>query len=193
RFLEEPDALLVQEVLAAQGPDRAQIDDIAGQLVVHRLAGEDVDLFAVAAVGDHQFAAAADFAREADAARTHDAAVAEQCDVLADVRLVGRQVFGIDHPASGAAEAVAVVLQLALAGLVAHRAVERVIEEQRFQRLLLRLAGLVAVGDNDGAVLGGHLAAGHHARLHGHAAVRLLFAHFDQAHAAAGDDRQRGV
>src|SRR5437660_46488 len=52
--LEEPDALLVQEVLAAQGADRTQIDDVAGQLVVARLAGEDVDLGVVAAVDDLQ-------------------------------------------------------------------------------------------------------------------------------------------
>ena len=37
----------------------------------------------------------------------------------------------------GAAELVAVVLQLALAGLVAHRAVERVVEQQAFERLRL--------------------------------------------------------
>ena len=43
-ILEEPDALLVKKILAAQGADRAEIDDVAGQLVVQRLAREDVDL-----------------------------------------------------------------------------------------------------------------------------------------------------
>ena len=46
--------MLVEEILAAQGPDRAEIDDVAGQLVVERLAGEDVDLGVVAAVDDLQ-------------------------------------------------------------------------------------------------------------------------------------------
>ena len=53
--LQVPDALLVEEILAAQGADGAEIDDVAGQLVVERLAGEDVDLGVIAAVDDLQF------------------------------------------------------------------------------------------------------------------------------------------
>src|SRR5439155_10911874 len=75
---EGPNALLVKEVFTAQGPHRAEIDDVAGQLVVARLAGEDVDLRMVAAVDDLQLRRAADFPREADAARAHDAAIREQ-------------------------------------------------------------------------------------------------------------------
>ena len=52
--LQVPDALLVEEVLAAQRADRAEVDDVAGQLVLQRLAGEDVDLGVVAAVDDLQ-------------------------------------------------------------------------------------------------------------------------------------------
>ena len=48
--LQPPDALLVEEVLAAQGADRAEVDDVARELVVARVAGEDVDLFVRAAV-----------------------------------------------------------------------------------------------------------------------------------------------
>ena len=53
-LLQEPDALLVEEVLAAQRADRAQIDDVAGQLVVERLAGKDVDLGVVPRSDDLQ-------------------------------------------------------------------------------------------------------------------------------------------
>ena len=53
--------------------------------------------------------------------------------------------------------------------------------------------GFVAVGDADGAVLGGRLAGGHDARLHGDGAVRLLLADLDQAHPAAGDHGQGRV
>src|SRR5205085_863519 len=88
--LEVPDAVLVQEVLAAQGPDRAQVHNVAGQLVVEGLAGEDVDFRVVAAVDDLQLRLAADLAREAHAARAHDAAVGEQGDVVADAGFVGR-------------------------------------------------------------------------------------------------------
>ena len=42
---EEPDALLVQEVLVQQRPDRADVDDVTGQRVgVQGMAREDVDL-----------------------------------------------------------------------------------------------------------------------------------------------------
>ena len=41
--------LLVEEVLVEQGADGAEVDDVAGEGVVDRLAGEDVDLGVVAA------------------------------------------------------------------------------------------------------------------------------------------------
>ncbi len=46
---EEPGPLLVEEVLVEQGADGAEVDDVAGQRVVDRVAGEDVDLGVVAA------------------------------------------------------------------------------------------------------------------------------------------------
>ena len=52
--LQVPDALLVEKILAAQRADRAEIDDIAGQLVVERIAGENVDLGMMAAIDDLQ-------------------------------------------------------------------------------------------------------------------------------------------
>ena len=39
----EPDPLLVQKILVAQRPDRAEIDHVARELVVQREAGHDVD------------------------------------------------------------------------------------------------------------------------------------------------------
>src|SRR5262249_30180032 len=77
---EVPDALLVQEVLRAERPDRAQVHDVAGELVFQWLAGKDVDLRVVRAVGHHQLGRAGDLAGEPHAARTHDAAVGEQSD-----------------------------------------------------------------------------------------------------------------
>ena len=65
----------------------------------------------IAPVDDLQLGRAADFARKADAARTHDAAVREQADRVADVRLVGRSILLVDHPALGAAEVVAEILE----------------------------------------------------------------------------------
>src|SRR5439155_7185514 len=97
-LLQIPNALLVQEILAAQRPHGAEIDDVARQLVLQRHAGKDVNLRVVAALGDAEFRLAADFAREADAAGTHDAAVGEQRDFRTDFRLIGRSVLGVYHP-----------------------------------------------------------------------------------------------
>ncbi len=58
----EPDPLLVEKILVGQGPDGAEVDHVARKLVVQREAGHDVDFFVGAAVGDHQFGRAADFA-----------------------------------------------------------------------------------------------------------------------------------
>src|SRR5262245_27737576 len=85
-----------------------------------------------------------------ESARAHAVPVREQGHVLADVVLVGRMVLVIDHPALRAAVAVAEILEQALAGLVANGTVERMVEEQRFERALLGRLGPGAVGDDDG-------------------------------------------
>ena len=94
----------------------------------------------------------------------------------------------------GSAEVVAEVLQHALAGLVADGAIERMIEQQIPSSVCAWASlALLAVGDDDGAVLGRRLAAGHDLGLHGDGAVGLAFADLDQAHPATGDDGQRRV
>ncbi len=49
---EEPDALLVEEILVEQSADRAEVDDVTRERVVDGLAGEDIDLGVVAARPD---------------------------------------------------------------------------------------------------------------------------------------------
>src|SRR5262249_11346118 len=135
--LEEPDPMFVQEVLAAQGPNRTEIDHVAREFVVDWPARENIDLGMMAAVDDVQLRRTANFAREANTARTHDAAIREERDVLADIGLVGRLVLVVDHPAGRPPETIAVILQMTFAGLVAHGAIERVVEQQRLERLML--------------------------------------------------------
>src|SRR5262249_20986341 len=118
--------------------------------------------------------------------------VGEERDLRTDVRLVRRRVLAVDHPALGVAELVAVVLQLALAGLVADGAVERMIEQERFERLRLGGLGLRRIGDDDRAVLGRGLAAWQNLRLHCRLAV-FHVADFDETHSATGDDGEGGV
>ena len=72
---EEPGPLLVQEIFVEQGADRAEVDDVAGQRVVDRLAGKDVDLGMVAAPHHLELAGLGDLAGEPDAPGAHDAAV----------------------------------------------------------------------------------------------------------------------
>src|SRR5438128_2711069 len=97
---------------------------------------------------------------------------------------VRRLIFLVDHATLRSAEAETIILQQTLAGFVAYGAVERMIEQQRFEGLLLGVPSLGAVRDDDRAVLGGGLASGHDFGLHGHGAVRLALAHLDQAHSA---------
>src|SRR5262249_18333040 len=126
--LQKPDALLVKKVLAAQGADRTDVDHVARQLVVARFTWKHVDFGVCATVDDQQFPGAADLAGEAHAPAAHDGAVGEKSDVVADVILVGLDELFVLHPTVRASELVAVVLKEALAGLIADRTIERMIE-----------------------------------------------------------------
>ena len=72
------------------------------------------------------------------------------------------------------------VLQFALAALVAHRAIERMIGQQEFERAFARLRDLRRIGVH-------HHAFGHRQRA-GRQQLRHLL-HFHQAHAAGGLQR----
>jgi hypothetical protein len=84
-------------------------------------------------------------------------------------------VFG--EPALTRAVAEHHVLQLALAALVAHRAVERMIGKQELERRFARRRHSRGLGAHDHAF-------GHRQRAGRHQLRHLL--HFDQAHAAGG-------
>ena len=131
--------------------------------------------------------------------------------------LFGGVFFSSMQPRLGAAVVVAEVLQLALAGLVADRAIERMVDEQPFERIGLGFlgpfAGLAApgeiggiiqsgmgpvafaviAGNDDRAVFDRRLATRHDLRLHHHRAVRLALADLDEAHSARRHDRERFV
>ncbi len=80
---------------------------------------------------------------------------------------------------------VGVVLEAAFAGLIADRAVQRVVDEQELHDRPLRLVGVRRGGADDHAVL-------HH--LGGAGGLELAHAFdLDHAHAALADDRQARV
>ena len=186
RFLRRqfPRPRLEAEHLVGQRADRADVDDVAGKLGRQRLAVVGADLQVLAALHAAEFVGAGDVRGEADAARALDAAGHVAGDQRAEI-LVGHDALALGEARHRTAVAEREVLQFAFAALVADRAIERMVDQQEFHHVALRLQGLVAarehlhaVGDRGGA---GRLRLG-----------QRLAAHFrlDQAHAAVRRDRQ---
>jgi hypothetical protein len=121
---------------------------------------------------------AGDVLAEAHAARAVDAARHVGGHKRADV-LVLHHALALIETRGVAAEAHGEVLQLALATLVADRAIQRVVDEQEFHRRLLRANGLGALREN--------LHAFADRRGAGRQRLRRLL-HFDETHAAVGRD-----
>ena len=121
--------------LGGQRADRAEVDDIALQFRGQRLLEIGRDLHVLAAADRAEFRNARDFGREADAARAMDAAVHRGLDERADIFVldralvlaVARGVDAIGHR---------LILQVALAALIADRAIERMVDQQEFHHAL---------------------------------------------------------
>ena len=175
--------------LGGQRADRAEIDDVALQLGGQRAFEVAGDLHVLAAADGAELRNAGDFGDEADAARALDAAVHRRLDQDAEVFVLdGALVFGEARRVGAVAHRL--VLQIAFAALVADRTIERMVDQQKLEHALARLAhhrriGLdhrrLAVGAG-AQVLDRHRAGG--GRL-GRPALNL-----DQAHAAIAGDRQ---
>ncbi|EWS53923.1 hypothetical protein X551_03268 [Methylibium sp. T29] len=176
-----PGAGAVAERLAGERTDRADVNHVARQLGVDRVAGHRGDLAVLAAMDHAQLHHAGHFLAEAHAAGAVNAATHllhgdQRSDVLVQhdalLFLVARGRLAVAHRQ---------VLQLALASLVTDRAVERVVDEQEFHHRALRLERLVALGAHDHAL--------RHRRGAGrHRLGRLL--DVDQAHPAVGRDAE---
>ena len=120
-----------------QRADRAQVVYVGRQLRQDAAIEIGGDLHVLAAADGAQFLDTRHFRHEADAARAVDAPVHERLDQRADVLLFdGALVLDVAR----AAEAVGhrLVLQIALAALVADRAVERMIDKQEFHDAFAR-------------------------------------------------------
>ncbi|MNM74069.1 hypothetical protein D3C81_858190 [compost metagenome] len=179
-----PGAGRVAERLAGQRADRAQVDHVARQFRVNGLADEGGDLRVLAAVEHAQLHHTGHFLAEAHAAGAVDAAGHllhgdQRAHVLVEhhtlLFLVARLRGTVAHGQ---------VLQLALAALIADRAIQRVVDQQEFHHGLLRLDRLLRIGED--------LHAGGHRRGAGRQRLRGLL-DLDQAHAAVGRDGQFAV
>ena len=124
--------------LGGQRADRAEVDDVALQLRGHRLLEIGRDLHVLAAADRAELRHAGDLGREAHAAGALDAAVHRRLDQRPDVLVFDRALVlgvarGVDAVGHG------LVLQVALAALVADRAIERMVDEQELHHPLARL------------------------------------------------------
>ena len=124
-----------------------------------------------------------DFVQEARAARAQDASLLIQHHVRADIDRLALLDFLAQRKARLLAVVIhVVVLQFALARLIAHRTIDRMVDQQELQHRALRRLGLIAVGMNHHPFgdlgVAGDLQLG-----------RLL--DLDQAHPAIADDGER--
>ncbi len=161
-----------------QSPDRAQLDDVARETTAVRLVLERRDHGGRPALAGDELLVLGDVLREARAAVAEDAALAVERDQRRDGErlLVGALV----EVEARVARPVAVrqVLQRALAALVAHRAVEGVVEQDELEHRLLALGRVLGARVHLHAVAGGHGAGG----------LQLRHAlDLDEAHAARAD------
>ena len=147
------------------------------------------DLAAIAAIDDVDLRIGVDLPHEPDAPRAEDAAVPVEHEGRTEIH-VGTNAFAVEHPprefhpALVRAETVGEVLERTLAALVAHGAVERVVDQQELEHAGARLDDVGGLGRD------------HHALGHRRRARRLQFRHLldlDDADAAGPVDPQSRV
>jgi hypothetical protein len=138
---------------------RAELGDVAGELVGVGTALERGDDRVRAAVLGHELHVARHVLRESRAAVAQDAALAVELDQRRDRDRLLLRALRQRHPRDAGAIAERQVLQRALAALVADGAVERVVQEQELEHGVLALAGTGAVRVDHHAV-GGWRGAG---------------------------------
>ena len=132
---------------------------------------------------------AGNFAAKPHAAAAHHAAIDEQRDGIAHVAPAAGERLDVGPPL-GLAVLEVIILQMALAGFVANRAIDRMIDQQSFFDLRPAFFHRLAIGDKHRAIFGRRLAGrhelGHHRDRPG---LGIPRAGFDQAHSATGHDR----
>ena len=126
--VEVPHPDLEAELPVGERAHRADVDDVARVVVLERLAREEPDLRVVAPVEDAELAGAGHLVAEPHAARAEDAALRVQDDVGPERHRLRLVDLLVRHPRVVEPVLHVVDLQPALARLVAHRAVERVID-----------------------------------------------------------------
>ena len=184
RVAQLPDTLLEPELLQRQRADRADVHRVARVGVVELRAGKDVDVRVDAALEDTQLSRAGDLLREADAPRADDASLGVEHHVRSDRLLLEAFDLFLAEARPPGAVAEGVLLQPALPGLIADRAVERVIGQEELHHGAAAVLDLGARGPHHHPVGGDRRAGGGQL---GH----LL--DLDEADAAVAGDGEPGV
>src|SRR5262249_34337139 len=124
------------------------------------------------------------------AAAAHHAAIDEQSDRITHLSPPAGERSNIGPPLPLAVLEM-IILQVALPRLVANRAIDRMIDEQRLFDLRPSALYRIAIGDKSRAVLGRRLTSRNQLGNHrDRAGLGVPRAAFDQAHPATGHDRQ---
>ena len=174
--------------MCSQRADRAEVDDIALQLRGHRVFEIGGDLHVLAAADGAEVGGAGDFRGEADAARALDAAVHRRLDERADILVLDRAlVLGEARRVDAVGHRL--VLQVALAALVADRAIQRMVDEQELHHAFARLLHHRRLGEHRRRLAVRAGAAVAHAPGAGRDGLGRAL-HLDEAHAAIAGDRQ---
>ena len=125
---------------AVERADRADLHGVAREVRVEGLLGEVQDLRAIAAIDEVDQGVAGDLVGESRAARALDAALAVEQHEIRERNGLREVALLFDEPRLARTERERLVLQGAFAAAVAHRAVERVIDEQELEHAVLDLA-----------------------------------------------------
>ena len=184
-----PGARLEGIGLRQQRADGAEIGDIALQLGVHRGFEIGRDLHVFAAADRAHVARAGDFRGESHAARAMDAAIHRGAHERADIFVFDRALIlgearGIDAEGHG------LILQIAFAALIADRAIERMIDEQKFHHAMARFFHHRRFGEDDRAPRHSGPGADRAPPWRRRRRAWRAALHFDETHAAIAGNRE---
>lgn len=164
-FLEEPHAHLETEIIRCECADRADVGGVERVIRIEQAAGVDGEGRVGAALREPEDRVTGDFIHEADAAAAHDATLVIEADARADIDIFWLFHLHVDEARHAAAVADRVFLESAFAGLVADRAIERVIDQEKFHHALAAFFHQLT-GGADAHVFGDRVGAGDHRARH---------------------------
>ena len=152
RAIQIPRPRLEAVRLRRERADGTELGDVPGEVVAVRRAGCRRDDVAVAAILDDELLVAHDNVVEAHAALADDATLLVENDRRAEIDRLRFAVLRVDDVGRAPAVRHCVILKVALAALIANRAIQRMIDEQQLDHRRASRLGLLAARAHDHAV-----------------------------------------